>query len=74
MSEEERVEGDKYKDIEGNYDSGRCAMCSCKLKCGDSPWSICFDPEWRHNCWGGDSHQYRGRLCQACAEELLTNE
>lgn len=62
---------DKYKHIKVNYKSDRCVKCSCKLDDGNSPWSICFDPEWIHNCWGGDTHKYCGLLCQACAENIL---
>lgn len=38
------------------------------------PWSICYDPEWKRNTWGGETHEYRGWLCQACAERLLKGQ
>jgi hypothetical protein len=36
-----------------------------------SPWSVCFDPSYRENVWGGDTHEIKGYLCQDCAETLL---
>ena len=59
-----------YRDIERERED-RCVVCRNKLEDGDSPWSICFDPEWKRNCWGGDSHEYRALLCQGCAENMI---
>ncbi len=32
-----------------------------------TPYSICYDPEWRVNIWGGDTHRYLAYICEACA-------
>lgn len=46
--------------------------CSCGAKFDYlSPWSVCYDPEYKRNVWGGDTHLMRGYLCQACAKKLL---
>lgn len=60
----------EYKDIKTKL-SNNCTLCNCSLKNNDSPWSICYDSEWRHNSWGGDTHEFRGLLCQNCVEKLL---
>jgi hypothetical protein len=49
-----------------------CTRCDAALADWRSPWTICYDPMWENNVWGGDSHEYRGFLCQKCAEDLLT--
>ena len=58
-----------YSDIKTKDDFNKCVWCREKLN--DSPWSICYDPLWKRNVWGGDSHKYKALLCQDCASELL---
>ena len=41
----------------------RCLICGKKIP-DDSPYSVCFDPDYKRNVWGGDSHQYIGLLCE----------
>jgi len=53
------------------YDYKRCSICQKELDGGDSPWSICFDQDWKINVWGGDSHLSRGLFCQECAELII---
>lgn len=60
-----------YKDIEVHENLGACHVCDKLLKNADSPWSICFDPFWKTNVWGGDSHIIKALLCQECAEHIL---
>lgn len=59
-----------YLDIK-TRESDKCVICHRLLDGGDSPWSICFDPYWKHNCWGGDTHEYKALLCQDCVDKLL---
>lgn len=64
---------DGYEDI-GTSEatmSKQCHICDANLPGGDSPWSICFDPKWKENVWGGDTHEYRAILCQQCAERIV---
>lgn len=61
-----------YKDIPTLLKDETCSVCSTPLKDGDSPWSVCFDPLWKDNVWGGDSHEIRAVICQECAERILT--
>ena len=60
----------EYVDIKRSP-GGNCIICKKELSGKDSPWSICYDPAWKRNVWGGDSHEYRALLCQDCAEKLL---
>ncbi len=48
-----------------------CVVCGTVLGIDGSPWSICYDEEYEHNIWGGDSHEYRAYLCQNCATNLI---
>jgi len=66
------VDQNIYEDLARDCEEGICTMCKSKLPGGDTPWSICFDKEYKRNCWGGDSHEYRGILCQDCAVRILT--
>ena len=44
-----------YKDIiKVDSQIDQCGICGCVLEGGDSPWSICFDPHWEGDMWGGD--------------------
>lgn len=47
------------------------------LNCGktftekwQTPWSICYDPSYKTNVWGGDSHEYIGYLCGRCGRKF----
>lgn len=57
--------------IEQVEDLSRCILCHNDLPDGDSPWSICYDPEWKRNVWGGDTHEYIAMLCESCAKEII---
>jgi hypothetical protein len=48
---------------------GRCLVCGEKLT--DSALSICFDPQWKHNVWGGDTHETISYLHETCIEKLI---
>lgn len=61
----------EYADIKRSSIDGNCIICKKELLGQDSPWSICYDSEWKHNSWGGDTHKYKALLCQDCAEEIL---
>lgn len=45
-----------------------CVYCEQPL--GESPFTICYDPAWRENVWGGDTHAPTGWLCLPCGEGL----
>lgn len=60
-----------FKDLPEKMHDDCCSLCGAELDNGFSPWSICFDPFFDRNLWGGDSHEYRALLCQECAEKLL---
>ena len=64
----------EYKDIETDCNMTVCHLCKKDLSKISSPWSICYDPYYKENIWGGDSHEYRALLCQDCAEKLLKGE
>ena len=61
-----------YKDIKTDFSMSICKLCKKKLLNNSSPWSLCYDPQYKINIWGGDTHEYRGILCQECAEKLLS--
>lgn len=42
----------------------------CKVPTDNSPYSICYDAEWKRNVWGGDTHVYIAYICNMCAKEL----
>lgn len=63
-----------YNDLPEKQKEGCCSLCDAPLEGHSSPWSICFDPSWEGNVWGGDTHEYRAVLCQECAEKLLTQD
>ncbi len=50
-----------------------CCQCNAPLHGGDSPWSVCFDPCYKSNVWGGDTHEVCGLLCQKCAASVTGN-
>lgn len=58
-----------FRDIETRDSMDACHLCGKRMK--DSPWSICYDPFYSQNSWGGDTHEYKALLCQKCAEGLL---
>jgi hypothetical protein len=41
-----------------------CIKCKCEMNNGAH--TICFDPEWERNVWGGDTHKILGWLCGEC--------
>lgn len=45
-----------------------CLLCGDPIE--DSPFSVCYDPEWEHNVWGGDTHETIGLLCSPCGEKV----
>ena len=48
-----------------------CVICGEKLNhILGGPWSICFDPMWEKNCWGGDTHEIVGYICEGCITEM----
>ena len=54
-------------------DMERCLICGKEISPdGGSPYSVCYDPAWEYNVWGGDSHEYIGYLCWDCGEKLKT--
>lgn len=63
-----------YQDIDNEDEKNKCVRCGSELHGGHSPWSICFDPYWQENVWGGDSHETRGMFCQVCAEKIITGK
>ena len=48
----------------------RCIICKIELDDKGTPYSVCYDPEFEHNVWGGDSHEYVGYLCKSCFDGL----
>ena len=48
----------------------KCVLCDKPIEAGHSPFSICYDPEWEHNVWGGDTHESLGLLCVQCGEKI----
>lgn len=46
-----------------------CLKCLKEIE-GKSPYSLCFDPDYVGNTWGGDSHDYIGFFCVECGDEL----
>jgi len=61
---------DKYKNLEFFTHESRCCNCGNKLKDGDSPWVVAYDPEYKDNVLGGDTYEFQGHLCQECAEGM----
>ena len=59
-----------YKDIEFDSSDKVCCSCGIKLEEGESPWNVSYDPEYKVNVWGGDTYEFKGSLCQSCAESL----
>ena len=47
-----------------------CLFCKKTLNDKHTAYSVCYDPCWKENVWGGDSHQYIGYLCDECGEEM----
>lgn len=48
----------------------RCLICG--VDTGEAtPWSLCYDPSWKTNVWGGDTHEHRGALCPSCATNII---
>jgi hypothetical protein len=46
----------------------KCLICHRNIK--DGPYCVCYDPDWKINVWGGDSHRYVGYLCNKCGKKL----
>lgn len=47
----------------------KCGICLSAVAHG--PVSICYDPHWEINIWGGDSHRYICAMCDACFQKML---
>jgi hypothetical protein len=43
----------------------------CHKRISNSSWSVCYDPEYKHNVWGGDSHQYVSYIHDKCVKKIL---
>jgi hypothetical protein len=53
----------------------KCLLCDEILtEEGTSPYSLCYDPSYKTNCWGGDSHDYIGFFCRKCGKKLARNK
>ena len=46
-----------------------CPICKKPTE-EDGPFSLCFDPVWRGNMWGGDSHEYVCFVCEDCGRRV----
>ena len=46
-----------------------CVICDTPVGAGGA-YSVCVDPMWKENSWGGDSHHVVGRVCHWCGEKL----
>lgn len=49
----------------------RCIICSKVLTNRETPWTLCYDPAYKRNVWGGDTYEVKGELCPMCATHLL---
>jgi predicted RNA-binding Zn-ribbon protein involved in translation (DUF1610 family) len=50
----------------------RCLVCRKDItNKNGSPYSVCYDPHWETNVWGGDSHKHVGYLCENCGKKLV---
>lgn len=61
------------KIIESEDHCKTCFICDKKPKKKGrnwSPYSVCYDPMYKKNTWGGDSHEYVGLLCDDCMRTL----
>lgn len=46
-----------------------CLICEQTLT-GPTRHSVCDDPQFAENMWGGDSHRIIGYLCDECGERM----
>lgn len=48
-----------------------CTVCGSFIFNKDvGEYTICYDPEWKRNIWGGDTHKEIGLICRDCGEKL----
>lgn len=47
-----------------------CLVCGKDIYKKGTPWTLCFDPEFERNVWGGDTHDYIGYFCTECGPKV----
>ena len=52
----------------------KCPLCKKNDCPEEGPFSICFDPDWRRNVWGGETHYYMCQICNECGDELAVQK
>lgn len=49
-----------------------CLICGKEVSKNGTPYTVCKDEFYKHNVWGGDSHEIIGYVCEDCFKKLHT--
>lgn len=46
-----------------------CLVCGRNIE-GQTGWTLCYDPMYLTNVWGGDTHDVMGNICMECGPKV----